>query len=130
MTSEIDLGQSFIELPLFFVFVVCKMNDGYLIVFHIFVKTNRKRQYMKTKEEYLADLRLFKEKFAAKYGIRSIGIFGSVARGEHRDDSDLDVFVELEEPDFYTMHDIRMLFNKSVAVMLICCACVRDFGNC
>lgn len=62
---------------------------------------------MKTKEEYLADLRLFKEKFAAKYGIRSIGIFGSVARGEHRDDSDLDVFVELEEPDFYTMHDIR-----------------------
>ena len=58
---------------------------------------------MKTKEEYLADLRLFKEKFAAKYGIRSIGIFGSVAR----DDSDLDVFVELEEPDFYTMHDIR-----------------------
>ena len=51
---------------------------------------------MKTKEEYLADLRLFKEKFAAKYGIRSIGIFGSVARGEHRD-----------EPDFYTMHDIR-----------------------
>ena len=62
---------------------------------------------MKTKEEYLADLRLFKEKFAAKYGIRSIGIFGSVARGEHRDVSDLDVFVELEEPDFYTMHDIR-----------------------
>lgn len=62
---------------------------------------------MKTKEEYIADLQQFKQKFAAKYGIRSMGIFGSVARGEHRPDSDLDVFVELENPDFYIMYDIR-----------------------
>ena len=62
---------------------------------------------MKTKEEYLADLRLFKEKFAAKYGIRSIGIFGSVARGEQHEGSDLDVFVELKEPDPFVMFDIK-----------------------
>lgn len=62
---------------------------------------------MKTKDEYIADVRLFKELFASKYGIRSIGIFGSVARGEHRSDSDLDVFVELEEADPFTMFDIR-----------------------
>lgn len=29
---------------------------------------------MKTKEEYIADIRQFKEQFASKYGIRSIGI--------------------------------------------------------
>ena len=34
-------------------------------------------------------------------------VFGSVARGEHRLDSDLDVFVELEEADPFTMFDIR-----------------------
>lgn len=62
---------------------------------------------MKTREEYIALLRQFKQQFAAKYGIRSIGIFGSVARGEQQPDSDLDVFVELEEPDFYIMCDIR-----------------------
>lgn len=62
---------------------------------------------MKTKDEYMIDIRRFKEQFAQKYGIRSIGIFGSVARGEHRPDSDLDVFVELEEADPFTMFDIR-----------------------
>lgn len=62
---------------------------------------------MKTRDEYLADIRQFKEKFASEFGIRSIGIFGSVARGEHHSDSDLDVFVELEEPDPFTMFDIR-----------------------
>ena len=60
---------------------------------------------MKTKNEYIADVRQFKERFASKYGIRSIGIFGSVARGEHRLDSDLDVFVELEEADPFTMFE-------------------------
>lgn len=29
---------------------------------------------MKTKNEYIADVRQFKERFASKYGIRSIGI--------------------------------------------------------
>ena len=44
---------------------------------------------MKTKNEYIADVRQFKERFASKYG------------------SDLDVFVELEEADPFTMFDIR-----------------------
>lgn len=62
---------------------------------------------MKTKDEYIASLRQFKKEYASKYGIRSIGIFGSVARGENRPDSDLDVFVELEEADPFVMFDIR-----------------------
>lgn len=62
---------------------------------------------MKTKDEYIADIKKFKEQFATKYGIRSIGIFGSVARGEHRADSDLDIFVDLEEADPFTMFDIK-----------------------
>lgn len=62
---------------------------------------------MKTKEKYLEDIRKFKDGFAQKFGILSIGIFGSVARDEHQPGSDLDVFIELEEPDPYIMFDIQ-----------------------
>ncbi|MDR0938520.1 MAG: nucleotidyltransferase domain-containing protein [Mediterranea sp.] len=56
---------------------------------------------------YLGEIRQFKQRYAEKYGIISIGIFGSVARGEQRDDSDLDVFVELKDPDPFIMLDIK-----------------------
>lgn len=62
---------------------------------------------MKTKDECMAVLKQFKEECASRYGIRSIGLFGSVARGDNRRDSDVDVFVELEEPDPFVMFDIR-----------------------
>lgn len=62
---------------------------------------------MKTREEYLNDIKQFKKEFANKFGILSIGIFGSVARNEHQSGSDLDVFVELKEPDFFIMSDIQ-----------------------
>jgi predicted nucleotidyltransferase len=32
--------------------------------------------------------------------VRRIGVFGSYARGEQRDDSDIDVLVEFEKPTF------------------------------
>ena len=51
---------------------------------------------MKTKTEYLAILKQFKEKAADKYGILKIGIFGSVARDEQTADSDLDVCIEVK----------------------------------
>ena len=59
---------------------------------------------MKTKNECIAVLKQFKEEFASKYGIR---FFGSVARGENHPDSDVDVFVDLEEADPFIMFDIR-----------------------
>ncbi len=62
---------------------------------------------MKTREEYLNDIKQFKKEFANKFGILSIGIFGSVARNEHQAESDLDIFVELQEPDFFIMSDIQ-----------------------
>lgn len=62
---------------------------------------------MKTREEYLNDIKQFKKEFANKFGILSIGIFGSVARNEHHSESDLDIFVELQEPDFFIMSDIQ-----------------------
>ena len=56
---------------------------------------------MKTTNEYLTKIRQFKQQCAEKYGIIS------VARGEQHEGSDLDVFVELKEPDPFVMFDIK-----------------------
>ena len=52
---------------------------------------------MRSAAEYKEILARFKKEFGAQFGIKELGIFGSVARGEHREDSDLDVFVSLEK---------------------------------
>jgi predicted nucleotidyltransferase len=39
-------------------------------------------------------LQQFKQQFGAEYGIERIGIFGSVARGEQTESSDLDIYYE------------------------------------
>lgn len=49
---------------------------------------------MKTTNEYLQLLKHFKNERAAYYGISNIGIFGSIARGEQSENSDVDVFYQ------------------------------------
>ena len=55
------------------------------------------------------------------YGIIKIGIFGSVARNEQTEDSDVDVCVEMKKPDLFTMvhikNDLQELFGKSVDIV-------------
>ncbi len=48
-------------------------------------------------ENLLAKLRGLKPYAAASYKARELGLFGSFARGEQNDDSDIDVLVEFEE---------------------------------
>ena len=78
---------------------------------------------MKTTNEYLTKIRQFKQQFAEKYGIISIGIFGSVARGEQHEESDLDVFVELKDPDPFIMFDIKEELERI-------CNCKIDLLRC
>jgi predicted nucleotidyltransferase len=49
---------------------------------------------MRTTSEYKALLHDYMQRYAATYGITRMGLFGSVARGEHREDSDVDVYIE------------------------------------
>ncbi|MGB9637851.1 MAG: nucleotidyltransferase family protein [bacterium] len=53
---------------------------------------------MKTIEEIKQILAKHKEEIRQKYGVRVIGIFGSYARGEQKETSDVDILVELEKP--------------------------------
>ena len=77
---------------------------------------------MKAPDEILAYLRQSRERFAQRYGVRRIGIFGSVARGEGREDSDLDVLVEMSEPTFDRYMDLKFeledAFGASVDLVL------------
>ncbi len=62
---------------------------------------------MKTTLEYIQHLKHFKSVNAERLGIKKIGIFGSVSRGEQKEDSDLDVFVDLQNPTYYIMCEIK-----------------------
>jgi predicted nucleotidyltransferase len=48
--------------------------------------------------EITALIQSHKPELVEKYGVSEIGIFGSVVRGEAREDSDVDVLVEFSRP--------------------------------
>lgn len=63
---------------------------------------------MKMKQEYLKLLSEYKQERGLFYGISRICIFGSVARGEQTEDSDVDVCVNLrQDMDALLKHDIQ-----------------------
>ena len=49
----------------------------------------------------------FKALFSHKYGITKLGIFGSVARKENTEDSDIDIVVEVKKPSLQLMYELR-----------------------
>lgn len=62
---------------------------------------------MLSTKEIIAILKKFKAESASKYGITSIGLFGSFARNQQRETSDVDVFVTLKESDFFVLERIK-----------------------
>ena len=61
---------------------------------------------MLTRENILQILRENKERFAKKYGVTKLGLFGSFARNEATEESDVDVCVEMP-PDFFSVAAVR-----------------------
>lgn len=59
------------------------------------------------KEEIIKILKEFKNKFSEKYGILQIGLFGSVARGDNTDSSDIDVFISVKFSNLILLSRIR-----------------------
>lgn len=51
---------------------------------------------MKSREEILGLLRRAQPELAREFGVRRLALFGSYARGDQRDDSDVDVLVEVD----------------------------------
>ena len=67
-----------------------------------------------SRAEILKILKTFKEKHAEKYGIINLGLFGSAARDENQENSDIDVVVRLEKQDLFNMIGIKQDLEETL----------------
>ena len=91
---------------------------------------------MRSTAEYITILRDYMTKNASKYSkggkdshinplllnaITRMGIFGSVARGEQTEDSDVDVYLETSQPNMFALvhikEDLQSLFGCNVDIV-------------
>ena len=72
-------------------------------------------------KDVLQTLSRFRQDKQDEFGIIRIGIFGSAARDQMSDDSDIDVVVELAEPDLLVLvgikQELESLFHCSVDIV-------------
>ena len=66
---------------------------------------------MKTREEYIALIASHAGELQNTFGITSLRIFGSVARNEHHEGSDVDVYVEMP-PKFFLVVRLKAYLEE------------------
>jgi predicted nucleotidyltransferase len=66
-----------------------------------------------TKEYIINYLSEHKNEFSKKFGITKLGLFGSYARGEATNNSDIDILVELEN-NLTDIYDKKTNFRKTL----------------
>lgn len=59
------------------------------------------------RESILTELHQLKPGLARRYGVYRLALFGSYARGEDKPQSDIDIVVELREPDLFALVHIK-----------------------
>jgi predicted nucleotidyltransferase len=68
------------------------------------------------KNNILLILKEYKNQYAEKYGILSLGLFGSLARDESGDNSDVDISITLDTPDLITLSRIRQELEELIKI--------------
>lgn len=78
---------------------------------------------MLQRDALLGVLREYKNEHAGKYGILAMGVFGSVARGETGETSDVDICIQTRNPNpFALVHikeDIESLVQAQVDIIRV-----------
>ncbi|KQC11531.1 MAG: hypothetical protein APR54_10800 [Candidatus Cloacimonas sp. SDB] len=73
------------------------------------------------RNDLINKLQNYKKANSEIYHLAKIGIFGSYARNEADDKSDLDIVVELEKPDLFVLgnikNDLEEMFGISVDII-------------
>lgn len=64
------------------------------------------------RDRILDILRAFKKYQGARYGIESLALFGSCARGEQTAGSDVDVLIRLKTPSLYSFVEISSMLES------------------
>jgi uncharacterized protein len=63
-------------------------------------------------------LKTYKKEFSKKYGIESLGIFGSVAKNSANQSSDVDIVIKMKKSNLFVLSGIRIdleeLFQRHV----------------
>lgn len=76
---------------------------------------------MRSTAEYINLLRDYMKMNVSKYNITRMGIFGSVARGEQTEHSDVDVYLETSKPNMFALvhikEDLQTLFGCNVDIV-------------
>ncbi|UCG70694.1 MAG: nucleotidyltransferase family protein [Thermoplasmata archaeon] len=71
--------------------------------------------------EVLEILKKHEAEIKKRFGVKRIGVFGSCAKGEQKEDSDVDLVVEFESPSFDNFMDLAFylekLFGRSVDIL-------------
>ncbi len=72
-------------------------------------------------KEILLILKDYKKEKGHDYGIIDLGIFGSTARGQDREDSDVDVVIRFQRPDLFAMagvkYDLEERIHRTVEIV-------------
>jgi len=84
---------------------------------------------MKTRKEILKILTEEFPNLKEKFHVKTIGLFGSYARGEQAEKSDIDLLVDFEKPvDFFMLIDLEdHLANKlGIKVEVVTPGCIKE----
>lgn len=65
------------------------------------------------KDESIAILKKYMNILKEKYGITSLSLFGSTARDEQKEGSDIDLFVETETPNPFLLMDAKEFLEEA-----------------
>jgi len=66
------------------------------------------------KEDILKFLASHKEEFKDKYTVTKLGLFGSHARGEATEQSDIDIVVSMQKPDAFLLIGLKDEIEESL----------------
>ena len=66
---------------------------------------------MRTAKEYIDLISAHADELRSQFGIRSLRLFGSVSRGEQREDSDVDICVDME-PSLYLLVRLKRFLEQ------------------
>ena len=66
-----------------------------------------------TREDLPSFISEHKDELRRSFGVRTIGLFGSYAKGEEFEGSDIDIVVELEKPDLFYLIGIKQTLEEA-----------------
>ena len=69
---------------------------------------------MKSAQDILRFLAENKAEMERRFGVRRIGLYGSYASGTQRDESDVDLVVELREPTFDDLAGLHIFVEQAL----------------